>query len=330
MCYGPHVSRRRRACILGLSLAVVVPLAPGLARAQVDMREQARAHYDMGTGAYVRADYKTAAQEFALADRMSPSNVALSAALDAAIQADMPALGMELVARSSRATLDAATSALVTKARARFGKRVGRIRVACAPAPCVAKIDGAQIEIDADQFVTVGRHVVTTDRREGERVVDVAAESRTDIVVDGGNANATSPPNATSNATSTPNATATATPNATPNATDSSGISPVWFFTAAGITAALGTVTVLSAIDTQNKHSDYFNQRCDRFGSTSCATMQNDGVSAQHRTNILLGVASAAAVGTAVLGIFFVRWRTSVSATVVGSAASAQLRVAWP
>ena len=274
------------------------------------MHEQARAHYDMGTGAYVRADYKTAAQEFALADRMSPSAVALSAALDAAIQAELAPLAMELVQRSTRGPVDAPLAALVSKARARFSKRVGRVKVTCA-APCSAKLDGAPIELDADQFAWVGKHTVTLDRPGGasERPVDVTPEGRAEIVATDG-----------------------PTPTPTPTPTSDSGISPVFFFTGVGLSAVLGAVAIASGVDTARKHDDYFTAKCDTQPPTNpfCAGKSADGISAQHRTNLFIGISAAAAVTTAVIGIFFTRWHSSVSAQVVGSAATAQLRVDLP
>jgi hypothetical protein len=135
-------------------------------------------------------------------------------------------------------------------------------------------------------------------------------------------------PNPTPNPTPTPSPSPSPTPSPSPSPTP--GVSPVWFFTGVGITAALGAVTLLSGLDTTRKHDDYFHQNCDRFTSSACASASDAGISAQHRTNIFLGVTAVAAAGTAVLGLFFVRWKTSVSATVVGSAPMAQLRVALP
>jgi hypothetical protein len=289
------------------------------------MHEQARAHYDMGTGAYVRADYKTAAQEFALADKMSPSSVALSAALDAAIQAELGPLAMELVQRSARGGVDAPLASLVGKARARFGKRVGKVRVACG-AGCTAKLDNAPIELEKDQFAWVGRHTVTVERQGGarERPVDVTAEGRVDVVVSGD-------PGATPTPTPTPTPGPTPGPTPTPTPTPSdSGLSPSVFFTGVGLTTALGAVTIFSAVDTSHKHSDYFSLGCDKVLVAGCVSTSTDGIAAQHRTNVLLGVTAGIAAATTVVGIFFTRWRSSVSAQVVGSAATAQLRVAWP
>ncbi len=331
------------ATALAIAAGVVLGGAP---RAHAEsMQEQARAHYDMGTGAYVRADYKTAAQEFALADRLSPSAVALTAALDAAVQAELGPLAMELVARAARGPADPPLAALVTKARGRFAKRVGRVRVVCSPAPCAASLDGAPIELGAEEYAWIGRHNVRLERAAGvsERPVDISAEGRVDLVVTEttpASVGAPTPsPTGTPSGAPTPSPTGTPSPAATsiaipakakaPAATDS-GLSPAVFFTGVGVSVVLGAVTLASGLDTARKHDDYFSAHCEALASAACASRAQDGVSAQHRTNVLLASTAVVATATTLIGVAFTRWHASASAQVVGSAATAQLRIAWP
>ena len=88
---------------------------------------RAREAYDRGIVAFQRGEFAAAAREFATADAMVPSGVALHAALDAAIRADDPVLGVELLDRVARGPADGALETTARDARAKFARRTGRV-----------------------------------------------------------------------------------------------------------------------------------------------------------------------------------------------------------
>jgi hypothetical protein len=66
------------------------------------------------------------------------------------------------------------------------------------------------------------------------------------------------------------------------------------------VTAVASGVTIASGVDAIDKH--------DAFLAYPTERTESEGRAAETRTNVLLGVTGAAAVTTAVLGLFVVRW----------------------
>jgi hypothetical protein len=90
------------------------------------------------------------------------------------------------------------------------------------------------------------------------------------------------------------------------------GASPVWFFAALAATGASAGLSLWSGVDTLNRHSSFEAAGCiEGPASATCSGLQNGGTSAETRTNVLLVTTAALAAGTAVLGLFVVRWRDS-------------------
>jgi hypothetical protein len=85
----------------------------------------------------------------------------------------------------------------------------------------------------------------------------------------------------------------------------------VFFYVGLGVTAAVGTFSVVSAVDTVTQHQTYVNHGCrDGTGALAdCNGRASDGKDAQLRTNVAFAVTGALAVGTAALGLFAVRWQ---------------------
>lgn len=282
----------------------------GVASADSSESTRARDAYDRGIAAFQRGEFAAAAREFATADALVPSRVALHAALDAAIRADDPVLGIELLDRVARAPTDAALETTARDARAKFARRTGRVSVVCGASPCRATIDGAAVDGGARVVLRVGPHVaiVESDGRRERRDVDVPPD---DTVV------------------LSPSGVGVAAPPPTrPRA--SGGVSPVWVYFGIGATAIVGGLGIASGIDTAKKHSNFVNAGCDR-GGPGCLTSANDGSSAQTRTNVLLGVTAALAVTTAAIAIFAVRWKkdASVAVGLVHGAPGASLRLSF-
>jgi hypothetical protein len=82
--------------------------------------------------------------------------------------------------------------------------------------------------------------------------------------------------------------------------------SPAWFWLAAGATVVAGGVTVAAAVDTSSRHAA-FERTCGANPASTCSSLRSDGISAQTRTNVLLGVTGALAAATLVVA-FVVRW----------------------
>jgi hypothetical protein len=93
------------------------------------------------------------------------------------------------------------------------------------------------------------------------------------------------------------------------------GLSPAWFFAAAGTTAVVTALTVWSGLDTQNKLSDYQKQLPALTQADADRRVQ-DGHARERRTNLLLSGSLVCAAGTAVLGIWFVDFKASQTTQV--------------
>lgn len=96
-------------------------------------------------------------------------------------------------------------------------------------------------------------------------------------------------------------------PKPRPKPKPKSGVDPVWLYASAGTTVALGALTLWSGLDTR---SDYNNFKRDlpTLPQDEINRRVDDGNGKETRTNVLLGVTTLAAAGTAVLGIWFVDW----------------------
>lgn len=289
------------------------PVALGAGKAGKNDKELARQAYDRGLEAHKRGDKKTAAEEFARADALAPSPVALQAALDAAIEADDVALGAELIERSKRAPAPPALAASVTAAHLKFKGRAGRVLVKCpSGSTCTAKIDGRPIDTDKVAFATLGQHsvMVEVDGRAGPpRVVDLTAEETVEIVPDGtGGATAAAAAGETSTAEPSES---WPTDDDRPPAKDresSKRLPPIVFYGGVGVSALLAGATTIFALNTASAHDDFTKAGCDRANFDPCATLQADGQSSQTLTNVFLVGTVLAGAATAVVGVFFTDW----------------------
>ena len=109
-------------------------------------------------------DYATAARaSYAAADALAPNPVALQAAIDATVLGDDPVFGTTLLDRArGEPRTDALLTSMMTAER-KFAHRVGRIRLRCPSAPCLAAIDGVAAVAGDPIVVRVGSHAVTLE-----------------------------------------------------------------------------------------------------------------------------------------------------------------------
>ena len=287
-----------------LACASLAWSAPSQAQA-APMGADAHDAYARGTSAYRRGDYAAAAREYAAADALAPNPVALQAAIDATVLGDDPVFGTMLL---DRARGEPRTDALLTTmltAEKKFAHRVGRIRLQCPSAPCLAAIDGAAAVAGDPIVVRVGSHAVTLEAAGMlvQRVVTVAPDET--IVVGPGPAPpvpgpspprvSPSPPLAPRQQQHTPVAPAT---NASP--------SRVWLYAGLGATvAAAGGLAIAFGVDTANRHTSF--ERSCATTLASCAHLASEGQAAQLRTNVMLGV-TAGLGALSVATVLLVRW----------------------
>jgi len=280
----------RRAPILIMVLALSSPAFAG------DPPEvmAARAAYDRGVALFDAKDYAGAARAFAEADATVRNDVALGAAIDAAIRADDPVLGMGLVDRAEGRPI-----ANVAEARAKFSKRIGRVRVTCSG--CTATLDGAPLTIGSARVVALGDHALLLEQngKRDARTVSITPGQTIEI--------AWAPPI-----------------DKPPIEKTASGVSPVWFWVSAGTTAAFGAVTTVSALSVRDTREDFDALGCARVEKSGCRELADRGEGQQRLTNILLGVTIVSATTTTILGVYGVRW--SVARTDDGAVASIKLR----
>jgi hypothetical protein len=294
--------RSARPCLVARlvapAAALILLTASGGARGDdAQTMVAARAAYDRGAAAYDRGEYAVAAAEFARADELAPNPVALTHAVKAAHRADDPVLGMSLVERSSRGPSTSELTQAVEAARARFAARVGQLAIRCpAVLACRATIDGAPAAMGRKRWVTAGQHAI-------EVIFEGGTEKRTISIVGGDDYEITpSGPAPSQSLTPPTTATRAATGQRSPSSAepDSGGVSPAWFWVGAAVTLGLAGATTASGLDATSRHDEY--------NDAPTADGLADGHAAETRTNVLLGATAAAAVATAALGIFFVRW----------------------
>lgn len=268
--------------------AMVAITAPAFADSK-DL-EGARAAYDRGAAAYDAGDYKLAASELTRADDLAPNDIALELALKAAVKAEDARLAMALSRKADARQATGSLAAARDAARSKMAPRTGQVLVSCSPGTlCTATMDGAPYPVGVSTYVLVGDHRVVIDTSGHREAFAVRVDAFAAIDVTARGAAVTSP----------------VPPRVEPSPgedrpKESSGLSPAWFFGAAGITTILGASAIVSAVDLSSKH-DEFNARPSEQGSVA-------GEDAQLRTNVLFGAVAVSAVATAALGIFFTRW----------------------
>lgn len=280
-------------------------------------RALAKASYERGVLAHKQGDFLVAARAFADADALAPSPVALKAALDAAIDADAPALGMELVERVQalgKAPPPLATSA--ANARRKFAHRAGRVRVSCAASQdCSATLDGEPLAVGRASWVTTGE-------REIELVVDGRPRRERVVVRPKGVAEVAPRTEAEGDVGAATEAAASLEP-AAPESTDGRRrLPPIVFYAGVGATAAMAGLTTFLALQTKQTHDEFESLGCARTALSDCATLKDDGEARQTATNVSLAFTGVFAVATAVVGAGFTRWNGPLVGALPGGGAA--------
>ncbi len=296
----------KRSILVSLFVAAALT-ASASAYAQPGDKTRAKEAYDRGLEAHKRGDLKRAAEEFARADALAPSPVALQAALDASIEADDAPLGAELLERSRREPATPTLAASITAAHLKFRGKTGKVRVECpSGATCHAKLDDRPIEVDKVVWARTGPHTIAfgvDGGRAQTKTIEVSADQLTEISAGKGGAVA---PLASADAT-VPSSAGEDSPRKKGPFTD--GLPPIFFFGGIGLTVVLAGVTTYFALDTSSQHEEFENAGCTRANFAPCADLQSKGESSQSTANVMLALTGVAAVGTAVVGIAFTNWK---------------------
>lgn len=272
--------------------ALVISVATVTQEASADTSD-ARVAYGRGKAAYDAGDFGEAAKQFAVADALVPNRDVLELAIVSAAKADDPILGMAFVERAEKRNL----FEVARNGRSIFGEKIGKVDIACPGSKqCVATVDGEPFTVGAPTWLRAGDHTVVLDADGNVEEIPIrttASETtmvrptrvlRVPVVTTAANVIETTPP-----------------PPAPESTASSNKLAPAWFFVAVGATAIAGGATVLSGVDAEHTHDAFQRDRSNQ-------DLANAGQSAQARTNALLVTTGILAVGTTVMGLFFVRW----------------------
>ena len=232
----PLLALRRCLTFVALSAALLPSYS---ALAEDDPKTRAREAYARGEKLAAGGDLQGAATAFAEADWYAPNPTALEAALEAAIRADAPALGMNLVERASRSPADLAITAVRT-ARERFATRVGVLTFPCREqsAPCKPTFQGALVNASR-VWALPGNHEVQFEGASKPVLVllDAGAERRVDPPAPEPKPELTKPREPVEPAKDT-------------------GLSPLWTVLPAGLSLAFGGVLVASLVQVGSAESE--------------------------------------------------------------------------
>ncbi|WP_394841809.1 hypothetical protein LZC95_32625 [Pendulispora brunnea] len=301
----------RQSLLLGTVVAFTAAFtSAGLAQSQ---QAAAREAYNRGVAFHDHKEFAAAARQFALADRLVPSDSVLADAIDESVAADDAAFGSMLVARVTRRPRSAVLERAANKAREKFRGRAGRIDVRC-PAACDAEVDGKALDPAAEGWLATGPHVLvlTTAEHAGyrdEHRVNVVPAEITLVTFQ-------APPPPAPVAAQNEKKLETTEPQPRVEEPSRHGLAPTWFWVGAGVTALVAGGAALSWVDASKTHQDFVDRQCGQHGSDDCVARADDGKAAVTRTNVLIGVASASAVATAVIGLFLVDWKPRADAPV--------------
>ena len=314
-----HVSMRRIACALALALTVA-PTA--FADAPAD-KQRAREAYERGTAAYKRGDFAGAAAAYAEADAIAPSDTALQAGLDAAVKADDPVRGAELLERAlTRTPLAGALATSVKNADTKLAHRAGKVRLRCDGA-CSATLDGAEFRAGEARWVAVGAHaaVVTRGGRTTTTSIAVAPDATVEWEPPKEGLPAPAPgPTVTAPPTSTSVAPAPSAPPPTVSVTapppKPRGVGPAVFISllGSGVAAgALGTAVLLAA---KSAHDTFVTQGCPTVGSADCTSKAASGRGLMVLGEVVAGLGAVALVSAVIVGVGFARWKGAPAAQI--------------
>jgi hypothetical protein len=263
----------------------------------------AASEYDAGRRAFGEKDYENAATHFENAFHDAANASAIRSAIRARKKAGQLARAATLANLASvRYPKDAATMTVVHEVLKDAHGKLDRITLRCTP-DCGVAADGRAIS-NADGPETVfyldpGDHPLvvswSSDRNKASTLTATAGGEDSLIFE--------APP-----LPAAPAHLAVVTPEpVAPSPATTKPLNPAFFYSGAAATAIALGVTVWSGVDAENNPGTAAVKRdCVGLG-TNCPEYK-EGLSAQLRTNVLIGTTAVLGAATGVVGVFFTRW----------------------
>ncbi|MFO0678480.1 MAG: hypothetical protein U0169_18225 [Polyangiaceae bacterium] len=273
----------------------------------------AEAEFSAGRRAYTAKDFEQAAIHFENAYNDAPAAEPLKNAIRSRRLARQLARAATLAALAqTEYPNDASTVALSGEVLKEASPKFHEVTLACTP-ECSVAADGRLVSLSTAAklrfFLPPGAHQLVVSWGEDRTKmtdVDAKAGGKDDLALE---APPILPPKPTTVVALGPTSGNTDTP-----APTTKPLPPWVFFVGAGLTAAGIAGTIVSGIDaSQSPGPDVVRERCKGLGE-SCPEYQ-EGLGAQTRTNVILGVTGGVALGTAVVGLFFTQWSRPKAAT---------------
>jgi hypothetical protein len=300
---------RRVAAVAVLSLSLTVFAGPAAAQ-DARQRQAAAEAYDRGTAAYLDESYEEAARWFETANRLAPAAPALMQAIRAHERRDNNARAATLaLALASTYHDDASATEFARTALAKHAPALLRVEVSC-DEDCKLDLDGKLQEFLAFFVPPDASHHLTATFETGSKSADFEGPAGATRALE---FKAPPPPPA-------PAATPLAAESQEAGPTKARPLPPLATWIGVGVTVALGAATIASGVDARAGVPDYKSAaamytNCRRTQDTGCdafeqraSTLLKNGQSRELRTNVLIGVTAAAAVGTAVIALFLTDW----------------------
>jgi len=285
------------AAVLAIAACAALSLVPASAHAQERDVAAAAAAFQQAQQAQLRGDYTRAGELFELAFGAAESQAALRSAIRNYIAAEDLARAATLSLRAlTRYPGEVETRQLAQETLGAHQAALGHVRVHCS-AECVLLVDGTVEEAlasDAHEFfVRPGTHSVSAsfEGRPGD-AQEVTATAGEVAALD-----FTAPPVVEDPVVEEPVIVAPRQPEPREPA---SGLSPIIFWSGAGLTLVLGGVAVWSLVDTLDAR--------DAYEAAPTERGYNQGRSKERRLFAFTGAVATVGVATLLLGVLGTRW----------------------
>lgn len=275
-----------------------------------------RQAFEAGVAAYKEGDWATATARFteALGYKWHPA-IALNLALAQAQASQLVEALRNLDAVLESPDASAPLREQATRERERVGGELAVIEIDTGSgAASSLKVDGASVDSRTPVTVNPGSHHLELTLPSGasiRRDVALAPRERLHLSIDRTQELIVVPARERHVAPVPPR-------HSSHGAARTSGVDPVWFYLGAGATTVLAGVTIWSALDTQAAHDDY-TRAMPTASQAEIDRRVAEGHLLETRTNVLIAATGLAAVGTATLGVFFVRWRPTSTSVVTAN-----------
>lgn len=328
MIFGPFTARVRRGPPLGLRAAAtalaltaagsasVCVLTPSVAYAAPEAAKvrTAAEEFDEAVRLYKQKEFAEAASHFEAADAAVPSPKALRLAIKSRVEAGQAARAATLAAYAiENYPSDAETMQTAKETVEKQKTSLQEVKVSCATL-CILSVNAGSTTRSVHGkpntrwtiYVEPGKATISAsfsgNLPSGEKAIEAVGGTSVDLRFEPGSSSGVTPPVVPPPPGEEPKKPPPPTEPPPADDKDGGGISPFFFLGGAVLTAAAGGVTIWSGIDaTNNPGKDAVRAGCVGQG-TECE-LYKDGLAAETRTNILIGVTAGLGATTLVLAI---------------------------